>query len=487
MGVTFGFYNSLDGDRKYNMAHISSIFDGVVNDGVFMSIGDKLMAEAAGGMNINVGTGRAWFNHTWTLNDATLPLVTEPSEVLLNRIDTLVLEVDATDSARANSIKIVKGTPASEPVAPVMIETNTVHQHRLTDIYVGAGVTEIVQANLTNFVGTGSCPFVTGILETMNIDALIAQWGSQWNVWLAATQADSDTWTTEKRAAFLAWMAEQEQSFDTWFTALTNALDENAAAQLAAHLVDKDNPHGVTASQINAASKSSVDELQRSATVVTTGGTAPVYTLTVSPQYASLEKPFLVKFHQAAAAGSWPTLNVNSIGGFSMMKSDGAAFVPKKNQCAWMVLISGIGFFVVSPGGGAEFPATPTAGNTPIYVSTKKFSVPAYYGYTDKGYNIIVNAGTYRFTYTVMNNSGATAGHMQLTKNGVAVPNSEAIGYGTNATKTIDVVCATGDIIRTQLSALDAASFTVNDCFIISLLAGDVQAEINKFITVTEI
>jgi hypothetical protein len=69
----------------------------------------------------------------------------------------------------------------------------------------------------------------------------------------------------------------------------------------------------------------------------------------------------------------------------------------------------------------------------------------------------------------------------------VAVPNSEAIGYGTNATKTIDVVCATGDVIKTQLNSLNAASSTVNDCFIISLLAGDVQAEINKFITVTEI
>ena len=39
MALTYGFYNSLNGDRKYNAMDISRLFDGLIKDGVFMSIG----------------------------------------------------------------------------------------------------------------------------------------------------------------------------------------------------------------------------------------------------------------------------------------------------------------------------------------------------------------------------------------------------------------------------------------------------------------
>lgn len=42
MSVTYGFYNSIKGDRKYNALEMSSIFDGIIVDGVYMSIGDAL-------------------------------------------------------------------------------------------------------------------------------------------------------------------------------------------------------------------------------------------------------------------------------------------------------------------------------------------------------------------------------------------------------------------------------------------------------------
>ena len=39
MSVSSGFFNSLNGDRKYNAAQMSAIFDGLIIDGVFASIG----------------------------------------------------------------------------------------------------------------------------------------------------------------------------------------------------------------------------------------------------------------------------------------------------------------------------------------------------------------------------------------------------------------------------------------------------------------
>jgi hypothetical protein len=124
MGVTYGFYNSINGDRKYNATQMSSIFDGIIKDGVFLSIGEALIVSSETGMTVSVGIGRAWFNHTWTNNDAEILLTVPQSELILNRIDAVVLEVNSGDDVRANSIKIVKGVPSSNPTAQCLYGRN---------------------------------------------------------------------------------------------------------------------------------------------------------------------------------------------------------------------------------------------------------------------------------------------------------------------------------------------------------------------------
>jgi hypothetical protein len=166
MTVTYGFYDSLNGDRKYNAKQISELFDGIIRDGVFRYIGDALAVSAGGGMSVIVGTGRAWFNHTWTYNDTPLILQVDQSEIALNRVDTVVLEVNSNVDVRANTIKIVKGVPSSEPVATELVRNEFVNQYPLAHIYVSAGATEITSADIENKIGSSDCPFVIGILVT---------------------------------------------------------------------------------------------------------------------------------------------------------------------------------------------------------------------------------------------------------------------------------------------------------------------------------
>lgn len=233
MAVTYGFYNSISGDRVYDAMQMSRLFDGIINDGVFMSVGDAMIVVAAGGMNITVGTGRAWFNHTWTINDADLSLVIDSAEPLLNRIDSVVLEVNASEETRANSIKIIKGTPASTPVAPTLTATELVNQHPLCNIYVGAGVTGITTSNITLLIGTDACPFITGILETINSDALIAQWSSQFNDyvahWVSTFDGDIASWGNAFTADLNQWTAD----FNNWFNTIKGILGTDPAGELA--------------------------------------------------------------------------------------------------------------------------------------------------------------------------------------------------------------------------------------------------------------
>ena len=243
MSVTYGFYNSINGDRKYNALEMSSIFDGIIVDGVYMSIGDALNVKSSGGMGITVGEGRAWFNHTWTLNDSLLPLTLESSDVLLNRIDAVVLEINNNTEVRRNEIKIVKGAPASNPVRPTLVKSELLNQHPLAYISVPKGATSISQSNITNAVGTSECPFVTGVLEGMNIDNLVAQWGAQWAEWISS---NTDAWkafmsdNTNEWKSFMAknkneWSAlinGNTSEFETWFEHMKDQLSEDAAGNL---------------------------------------------------------------------------------------------------------------------------------------------------------------------------------------------------------------------------------------------------------------
>lgn len=264
MSVTFGFYNSVNHDRRYNALQMSSIFDGIIRDGIFMSIGTAMVVKSASGMTVNVGEGRAWFDHTWTLNDSELPVKLEASELILNRIDTIVLDVDHRDSVRANSIIAIKGTPASNPVAPTLIRSTDHNQYPLCNIYIKAGVTEITQSNITNLVGTGSCPFITGILETIDIEDLVSQWEAQWNEFYNAQTLDMqltadewkkqwNDWYTVQTAVATAdmekWMSDRQADFNYWWSQMQAVLDGDVAANLTQRVLKLEENFGILATE----------------------------------------------------------------------------------------------------------------------------------------------------------------------------------------------------------------------------------------------
>lgn len=189
MAVTYGFYNSIGGDRKYDAVQMSAVFDGIIKDGVFDSIGEIFKVTPGSGLQVVVGSGRAWFDHTWTLNDAKLPLMIEAPDVTLKRYDAVVLEVNAAQATRANSIKVVTGTPGTEPSKPAMANTEEVHQHALAYVLVEPGVQSIAESKIENVVGKSETPFVTAILETVSIDSLFTQWNGQFNDWFENVQS----------------------------------------------------------------------------------------------------------------------------------------------------------------------------------------------------------------------------------------------------------------------------------------------------------
>ena len=218
MSVSSGFFNSLNGDRKYNAAQMSAIFDGLIVDGVFASIGTAFAVKAAGGLTVNVGIGKAWFDHTWTVNDSILPMTAPEAEVLFDRIDAVVLEVNGMESVRNNTIKFVKGNPSSAPSRPTLTNEGNVHQYPLCYIYRKYGTAVINQADITPMVGTESTPFVTGILQTISLDELLGKW-----------QDELDRFTNARSQEVDDWIAQEESDFTTWFDKMKADLQQEQA------------------------------------------------------------------------------------------------------------------------------------------------------------------------------------------------------------------------------------------------------------------
>ena len=184
MSLTSGFFDSLNGDRKYNTLQLSSIFDGIISDGVYATYGNHFLVSPVSGMQIKVGSGRAWLDHTWTLNSTDYPLTVEDAEVVLKRIDTVIIEVDRRDSGRINRLRILKGTPASSPSAPTLTNTDTLKQYPLANILVKPNVTEITTADITNRIGTSALPWVTGIIDHVSAEELVQQWRTEFDTLL---------------------------------------------------------------------------------------------------------------------------------------------------------------------------------------------------------------------------------------------------------------------------------------------------------------
>ena len=203
MAITYGYFNSLNGDRKYNADQMSEYFDGLVSDGVYESVGGGLQVLANEGMTVSVQSGRGLIDCKWLKNDAVLNIDITQAHVTLNRYSAVILKLDRIN--RLMEITTKDGTPASTPTKPEMTSTSSTKELCLAYIYVGAGVTEITQANIEDTRPSSACGWVTGLVE----------------------QVDTSTLFLQYQTAYENYYNQMTAEFEQWFDTLTSQLNVN--------------------------------------------------------------------------------------------------------------------------------------------------------------------------------------------------------------------------------------------------------------------
>lgn len=182
MAVTYGFFNSVNGDRKYNADQMSNYFEGLVSDGVYNGVGNSMVVQASSGMNITVGSGRAIIGNKWIKNDSAYTLTVTGSHPTLNRYTAVVIKLDKVN--RNISLTTIDGTPASTPTKPTVTNSQTVMYLVLAYVYVAAAATSISQSNITDTrTDSTVCGWVTGLIEQVDTSTLYLQWQEAFDTW----------------------------------------------------------------------------------------------------------------------------------------------------------------------------------------------------------------------------------------------------------------------------------------------------------------
>jgi len=181
---TSGFFNSVNGDRLYNADQMSAIFNGLITDGVYMTVGDKLAVQPNSGMTIQIASGRGWFAKRWVDNSTPHLLALEAPDVTLNRWAAVCVRVDTTEAERKAEPYVKYSEYATTPVKPTMTRTETVSEYCLAYVYLRARATAITAADITDTrADRNLCGWVTGLIEQLDSTTMWTQWTALFYDW----------------------------------------------------------------------------------------------------------------------------------------------------------------------------------------------------------------------------------------------------------------------------------------------------------------
>lgn len=211
-----GFFNSQNGDRKYNAQDINDFLKGILSkDGVFENVGNKLQVIPGDGMAVGIDTGKALIDYFHFKNDAVEAVSLDESDLTLNRYDAIVLRYNV--GLRQITPVVIKGTNATTPTKPSIVRNTSYYDLCLAYVYITAGATSITQSVITDTrLDSDVCGYITSLVNQVDTSQLFNQWESA---------------CEELFAEFTAWKNTQEASFEAWFENLTETLGVNTYIQ----------------------------------------------------------------------------------------------------------------------------------------------------------------------------------------------------------------------------------------------------------------
>ena len=208
MAVRYGYFNSVDGDRKYNAEDMTMYFKGLVSDGIYQTIGNMFAVTATSGLTVSIGTGRALVNMHWIECDAPFTITFDAASVSSDTYQLIVLRCNLADNMR--SVGVFTKTSSDGTIS--LTNNDTVTELCIARVRIRKNASTISQSDIRDYRGSSYCPWITGLIKQVDVSQLNAQFYKFYE---------------EQTAELEAYMTEQKASFDSWLASLQSELQVN--------------------------------------------------------------------------------------------------------------------------------------------------------------------------------------------------------------------------------------------------------------------
>lgn len=178
------FFNSINGDRKYNADDWAKYFALFIGNGVYAKHENALTVTPGEGLSVVIGTGAAFLNGYAYLNDTPLVKSMDIADGLLKRIDRIVIRYSLNE--RQCRAVVLKGALSQQPAAAEIIRNSEYYDLAIADVLIDKGSIHISQADIRDLrADKGLCGFVAHVLQSFDVDGMYAQFAAQFQSFFA--------------------------------------------------------------------------------------------------------------------------------------------------------------------------------------------------------------------------------------------------------------------------------------------------------------
>lgn len=180
MAEESSFFNSVNGDRQYDMEQFATYFKQFLSNGLYHTNNvPALLVNKGTGLQSTMDTGSAYIEGFMYRNTNSIIFDHETADITNPRIDRIILRLDRNVNVRAIHAMIKKGIPATNPQPPALTRNDVVYEISLAQVRINAGATTIGSVKDERLD-----PSVAGLVSSL-ITVPTEQFLSDWNSWMA--------------------------------------------------------------------------------------------------------------------------------------------------------------------------------------------------------------------------------------------------------------------------------------------------------------
>ena len=181
MAFSSGFFNSKGLDRTYTAENFTEYFSSIICNGILDTYGQNFkLTAAANGLKVILGTGKAWINGHYFINDARHTIdLTECQDESLPRYVAISILLDTSESVRSVSLEITPGTPAESPSLPSFPSNENQTRLLMYAVRLNVGATELSDRDWFDYREDknvcGYCKCILGKCKITEMQSQLAQ------------------------------------------------------------------------------------------------------------------------------------------------------------------------------------------------------------------------------------------------------------------------------------------------------------------------